>query len=333
MSTPWSEAEPGLGDFFWEVGRLFRRARSRWLFTVSLTVIVTCGMVIREVRKQRKYPAKIVMSVEEQNVDDDVVPYTASAFQDYVSNAVFTDARLLELIERHDLHTMVKKQPELALESVREDIEVEAYRNLFLEYQAGKGDDRSARLAISFWATDPELALTVARELSELVITHEAEQRQAQVEVAKTMNQGALEQARADVSTLEREIAEVEQAIAAGGPGRLRFKLLNLKSSLKSATLSLQESDRERADLELLGEHERAGSGLKFEIADYGRAADPLPPAERGAILGVILFFVLLPLTAMAVGAFDPRVYAPEDVTRLGYRALGRVRAGKMPTA
>ena len=62
-----------------------------WPIGMLLTVVVTALMVGREVRKQRKYPAKIVMSVEEIAVNDDVIPYTNNQFVGYVTNTVFTD--------------------------------------------------------------------------------------------------------------------------------------------------------------------------------------------------------------------------------------------------
>lgn len=333
MSASWEDDEPGGAEFFAELGRLKRRAKARWLLTFLLTLVLTGLMVGRELRKQRKYPAKIVMSVEEVAVNEDVIPYTNGQFVGYVSSSVFTDARMLAIIEKHELHSMVKKQPELALESFREDVEVEAYRNLFLLYQPGKGDERSARLGITVWARDPELALEIARELGALVITHEAEQRRAQVEVAKIMSDAGVDQARADVDELEFEIAFVTQQIQDGGPGRLKFELMNLQESLKSAALALTAAENERADLELVGAHEAALGGLRFEIADWGHAAAPMPKWQRATITGVVLFLFLLPIMGIAVGAFDRRIYFPEDVARLGLRPLGRARAGTMPGA
>jgi hypothetical protein len=65
---------------------------------------------------------------------------------------------------------------------------------------------------------------------------------------------------------------------------------------------------------------------LSFEIAQIVR---PRPrrigrPVELG-LVGGVGFLLLLPLGALVVGAFDARVYDPEDVRRLGLVSLGAV--------
>ena len=44
-------------------------------------------------------------------------------------------------------------------------------------------------------------------------------------------------------------------------------------------------------------------------------------------ILGTLAFLIVFPLAALGFGAFDPRVYDPDDVRRLGLVPLGHVRA------
>ena len=71
----------------------------------------------------------------------------------------------------------------------------------------------------------------------------------------------------------------------------------------------------------------RRALGLRLELVDAGRPDSPL--ASRGtlaAIVGVLAFLLALPLCAVGVAAFDPRVYDVDDVRRLGMRTIGAIR-------
>lgn len=330
----WTDAEPSLADVAREVSRLKRRALARKWLTLAITVAVTALLVVREVRKPKTYPATIVLAVTERIVDETVVPETTAKFRDYLSNAIFTDRRLMEIMQKHKLRSEanLKSQPQVALESFREDLEIEVYRNTFLEYQPGD-ELREARIRLVYHFRDPEIALTVVRELGHMVILHEAEARRAQIEVARIHSDVAVEQAQAEVTALERAIAEKQIELARSvTPGVTRHELLTLQRSLTSARSQLDTTRKERATLELVGSHETEAGGLQFEVADWGRAADPMPMAKLATILALIVFFALLPLVGIGVGALDPRVYDAEDVERLGLTALGKVRCAPLPT-
>ncbi|MGZ3427948.1 MAG: hypothetical protein ACXVCV_14935 [Polyangia bacterium] len=71
----------------------------------------------------------------------------------------------------------------------------------------------------------------------------------------------------------------------------------------------------------------RSHAPLRWELVDRGRVAAAWP--DRGTLLvglGVLAFLVALPLCAVAVGAFDERIYELVDVERLGLSSLGAVR-------
>jgi hypothetical protein len=330
----WTDAEPSFSDVVREVSRLKRRAMAqRWL-TLLITITVTALLVVREVRKPKTYPATIVLAVTEKVIDENVIPETNSSFRDYLANAIFTDARLTELMAKFKIRSQafLEAQPQLALESFREDLEIEVYRNTFLEYEAGGHEDREARIRLVYYFRDPKIALDVVRALGQMVILHEIESRQAQVEIARIHNEVAVEQAQAEVATLERTIAEKQYLMdRSPTPAVLRYELFNLNKSLKSAISQLDTTRKEGQGLELVGSLEEQSGGLQFDVADWGRADDPMPVGRLAIILSFVLFFALLPLVGIGVGALDPRVYDAEDVERLGLTALGKVRCAPLP--
>ncbi len=68
----------------------------------------------------------------------------------------------------------------------------------------------------------------------------------------------------------------------------------------------------------------RRALGLRLTLVDGGRR-DALVAgrATLVALVGLLSFLLALPLCAVAVGAFDPRVYDLDDVTRLGMLTMG----------
>lgn len=329
----WTDVEPSLSDVAREVSRLKRRALAQKWITLFITVTLTALLVVREIRKPRAYPATIVLAVTERVIDENLVPQTNSSFRDYVANAIFTDARLMELMRKFELSSKSKleSQPQLALESFREDMEIEVYRNTFLDIEAGS-EEREARLRLVYQFRDPEIALKVVRELGQMVILHEAENRRAQVEVARVHSDVALEQAQAEVAALEKAIAQKQmEANTSAAPAVARYELVSMLKSMTSAKAQLDSTRKERETLELVGELEHSRGGLQFDVADWGRSAEPMPIAIEASILAVIVFLGLLPLVGIGVGALDPRVYDAEDVERLGLTALGKVRCAPLP--
>ena len=69
---------------------------------------------------------------------------------------------------------------------------------------------------------------------------------------------------------------------------------------------------------------------LRYDKAEWGapqRRENRIWLLVRTALFS---FFGLLPIVALTVGAFNPRVYDERDVSRLGLRALGSVRVRKV---
>src|SRR5262249_39845636 len=132
-----------------------------------------------------QYAPKVVLRVVESDRDPAGMPRLKRELGKYVREAAFTSEPLLALVRRYDLYPgLVRENPHTALESFREDIDVDVYQNYFLEERARGSAPRSARLAVSYHASDPERALAVTRELAALIVEHERAARQREAERA-----------------------------------------------------------------------------------------------------------------------------------------------------
>jgi hypothetical protein len=64
----------------------------------------------------------------------------------------------------------------------------------------------------------------------------------------------------------------------------------------------------------------------RWVLADPGHADRGLDRPTRLLAVGLVSFFVGLPLVGLGVGAFDRRIYDADDVRRLGMMTIGTVR-------
>lgn len=339
----WAEIEAAQPGPWAELRRLIRRARRRWLLTLLLGLGATAAVLVVAARRPHYYESRIAFRVSEGAIDTDSAPRTNGRLRDYVAEVVFSNQRLLEVIKQHDLYPeLMARDPSLALESMREDVEVEVWRNEFAAVHTADDPARSARLAVVFHGRNAEQVYAVVRQLGRLIIEHEQSSRLQQAEAALRLADDQAMQARELLMKRKREL--VETAIArqrAATPSQALLRLMqerDLEKSLPRAELMLSKADRRREKAYLRLQLEKRALGLRFELTDAGRV-EPEGMSKRLwlLIVGVVMFLAALPVCIIAVGAFDTRVYDLADVRRLGMETLGAVRpfagdnAGALP--
>ncbi len=333
----WEDRELDFAGVVDEIGRLVRRAKRRKLLVAIITVALAAWATTREVRKQRTYPATVLLSATE-SVDASVATENATAkLQDYIWYAVFTDRTLLELMERHNYRPEARvKNPRMALESFREDLSVDVFKNEFSRVRYTDEPPRSARIAVGITMNDPDLAVAVARDLGDLVIKRDAENRAQRFEMEQRVRTQAVSYAETDLGRLHRERAIAEAEYPGADPRRraeLRVKLENLVHAILRGENELKDAVAARRKLELESSADRQSLSLAFERVDWGA---PKARVDLNWILFRTLFlslFGLFPVVTLGVGAFDPRVYDERDVGRLGLRPLGLVRKAAIHNA
>jgi hypothetical protein len=324
MAASWIDEEPGLARAWHEVRRCMRRARAQWGKTALLTLLVVGLVTFRRWLVPPTYPATVYMSVTEGDLEGgQTAPRTARRLNDYVYHAVFNDENLLEVMVKHNLSPAMRKRNQpLAIDEFREEIDVTVSRNHFI-YERQRGEaPRSARLTLTFTSPDPRLSLLVAQDLGDLIISYEAKRRRDQIVAAAQF------QARVS-ATIEDEIVARERELAARltEPGSVAaLSAARLTSDLRQLRIEQRSTERAQRDADFLESLEKQQSGLAFELVDWRADEYPTRLEVRLAITAAVSLLCALPLLVVLVGAFGRRVYAVDDVRRLGIGTLGMVQ-------
>lgn len=333
----WEDREPDLFGVVDEIGRLFRRAKRRKLLVASLTVVLVALFGLREYRKQRLYPATVVLSATESDTAEVGNANTNERLQDYVWYAVFTDPVLLAVMEKHNYRPdLLKKNPRLALESFREDLSVEVYKNEFVRERYGGEAPRSARIAISMSMNDPDKALVLTRDLGDLVIERDAQIRRERYEMEQRVRGDAVSFAETELARLQRDWERIIAVYPGASPdrkGELRVEAAGVERTIVAVEARLKDAMNAKRRLELESSSDKMSLALRYERVDWGAAKHKIDQTfvlVRAIILALLGLF---PVVAMGVGAFDRRIYDERDVARMGFKPLGLMRKAAMREA
>ena len=326
----WIEDEQGWDGARAELKRLFRRARARPWWPLLLALFMTAGVVGVRARKQRSFGARTVLRVTEGDLDAATAPRPARQLRSYVLDVAFSNQRLLELIKRDHLYAReLKRDPSFAIEAMRDDLEVEVWRNYFVEQRQADDAGRSARIAIEYRAKDPELAYRVTQELGRLVVEEEEASRVQQAADAVRTAELQVTRAREELVRIRGEIVTKELAARHTPPPQdaiLRLAASHLQKSIEPLEQRLRELEALRNALALRAGLEKNQLGLRFEVVDPGRVPRlGISRPRELVMIGLLTLLLCLPLGCIAAGAFDGRIYDAEDVRRLGLSVIGHV--------
>ena len=310
QARSWLDDEPRISDGLRQAGRLFVGGLRRPLVTFGLTIALAAIVGALLFVPRHGYAPKLLLRVIEADRDPTSMPQPKRKLREYVRQALLTSDRLVPLIERYGLYpSLARKNMRAALDSFREDIEVDVYKNYFVEQRAVGSEPRSARVAVSYRAKDPETAVAVTRELGKLIVERERAMRTAEsdrAEGAASLELAGLRAAIADKTLAITKMQAEMQAETTPAPTR-QVELVGLMGSLAALERRETEVSRREAQLSLGAALERHGIGLSFEIADDAG----LPSSTRHrdlAFFGVGASIVFgLPLVAMAVGSLGSK--------------------------
>jgi hypothetical protein len=328
----WEHDEVRSGGALAELRRLFQRATARPWRTLLVALALTGAVVGYRARKQRVYESKIVFRVVEGDLDLTTSPRTNGRLREYVADVCFSNSRLASVIRARGLYPgLGKRDMSLALEEMRDDLEVEVWRNYFIEGPRGPGDAREAHVAISYRGRNARDVYTVVRDLGNLIIDESERVREGQANAALQAADQEVIDAKMRLETVQRDLVAKEflrtrGSVTGDQRARLLVQTLGLQEQSLKLERTLEASQRQRQALYLRAQLEKKQLGLRFDLVDPGRVAPAgISQKKLLAIIAVVIFILSLPIAAMAVGAFDDRIYVPSDVARLGLRALGGV--------
>jgi hypothetical protein len=326
--SPWMSREPGIREAFVELGRLGRRAAGlpvRILLGSLLLALLVVGFVVL---KGHRFGPRYLLRVVESDRAASEAPHGKRALRDHVLHNTFSNGRLLEIIRRNGLYpALARRDPNAAVNSFREDIEVEVYRNYFVEERSPEEPPRSARIAVRFRSEDRALALAVTRELGGLIVEHEGIARRQQAQAAVRDTNSALERMRDEFQSRQKRMTERLLAVESRKDPGAMLELVDLGDGLEAIGGRLGELEKTSAALEVGAAFEQRSAGLRFEVIEQGGVPGSEGMDTKDALgLGMLTFVFGLPLVGLGIAAFDTKLRSGEDLNRLGLRTLGRLR-------
>jgi hypothetical protein len=306
----WVDDEPRAGAYVRQAVALLLRGLNRPTRLLVAAALFTAIVVGATAFAKRTYAPHYVLRVVETDRDPESLPRPRRQLADYVRQGVFTSKPLLELIHRYGLYSSLsQKNPRAALDSFREDIDIEVYRNYFVEERSADTPPRSARLSVSYSGPSRDVAVGVTRDLGALIVQHEIAVRRDQsaraAEYAKREVDLAREALLSRRAAMTSKRAEFEQA--AGREPKLQVELVSLLVSLGALERRQDESERRQATLSLGASLEGSGLGMSFEVVDDASLSTGSEERNTQMMLGGMSLIFGLPLVAMAVGAFDTK--------------------------
>ena len=325
----WEDDEETHGRVGPELRRLARRARRRPLLTLLAALAMTGGIVGMRARKPRVFESRVALRVTESDLDADTAPRTVGSLRNYVAEVCFSNQRLLGVMRAHNLYPSLMKRDEgLALEEMRDDIDVEVWRNFFAIPRYNDEAGRSARLAVAYHGKDRLVVYDVVRDLARLITEEEETSRIQQAEGALNDAEDRVKDARALAQEKHHDLVveqvAMQNARTQAEVTRLTIESQGLQKLARSADDQVAQAEKMREAVWMRLQLEKKRLGLQFELIDAGRVAPPGPSKKLVlSLIAIIVFIVSLPLAMLGVGAVDTRVYEPEDIRRLGLVALG----------
>ncbi len=316
QKSDWLGDEPALGAGLRRViRRTFRRGPASWFVWVPLAVGVALYGSARSTRR-RAFEATVVLRLTEGRLAAAGGQLGAGMVRAYVQDRGFSSDHLLQIMRRHPrAFSDAATEPAESVQEMRAGIEVSISGNDFVEDRRPDDPPRSARIAITFHAGDPELAIAVARELAQVVVSSTLGIEKQQLERNRAAAAAALAQAE---HAYDSEAAQAGAADGAGsgGPGSDELAEVARQELRRTVALAGATSLASRA-----GEDDQT---LRFDVIDMGTAP---PRHTRSFFLQQLAADLLVALLVgwLLAGTFDPRILDRSDLEDLGLAPLGEL--------
>ena len=316
-----------------ELQRIKRRTAVRPLPVLLLAAVVTSAVMYKFLHKKQMLEAEVVLALTESSMQAHRgVP--ADQLREYVTSVLLPDAKLAEVIDRHNLYPLRKTLgTQYAIEELRGQLEIMIWKNSFVYYD--DEDDKapkSARIGITVLDTDGDRGYAIAHDLAAIAIaSHEAERQKLAQSV--THEVAMMKQA------VENQISDLEAAITLKQVAMAKASKANNRRLASALALDMTSLAQQRKHLDAqiskiaaspdlaADQITAAGLDMKLAIVEERR---PDRPVHSGFVL--IMIFVVIGTgsfigSALIVGAFDSRIHDTDDVERLGLPVLGHVPA------
>ena len=326
-----SEESTRLGLIF-ELRRIMLRFRVRPLPVLLLAAVITTGIAFKFVKKPKVYAADVVLALTEGRLLSGKAAIPFEQLREYVFEILLADAKLMALIEDRNLHRLRKQLgPQYALGELRSQFEITIWKNKFIfydEYDSRAG--KSARIGITVYDGNPEMAYLLARDLASIVINSHEEQRRLVTNAIVHESNVARRELTKKLTDLSAELSlkqtALTTALAQGDTPHAAGLTTDIASLAREEKVAEERLSRLLRSPEAIADRfTAAGLGLRIDLVEERR---PDRQEQSPMVLVMILVVVgsgALLGSAMFFGAFDARVHDTDDVVRLGLPVLGHV--------
>jgi hypothetical protein len=306
----WIDAEPRLVDCIQQLAWLFARGVRRPVLVSIVAATIAAVALAFVLFGKASHSPNYVLRIVETGRDPRDLPRPRRQLAEYVKTGVFTSAPLLDIVRRHGLYpSLLRKSPRAALETFREDIEVEVYRNYFVEERSAGSAPRSARLSVSYKNSNQDVAVAVTRELGALIIEHERSMRSQQSASAARAAKREVDARREFLESRRLEVAAKREEMERNDDRdpMLEVEFAGLAASTTTLALRQDLAERREAELAVGVALEASGMGLSFEVVNDGSLPTRSGRADTNLFIAGASVFFGLPLVIVGVGAFAPR--------------------------
>lgn len=332
MARSWTDDEPGWDDARSELLSVLRKARARWLRVLLVTSLLVSLVVAARALAERKYSSTVILGLQEQKLDADTAPLTPRQLKEHLDRVAFSRSVLRKIMLQYDVfpgsNLAGGTDVERKIEKMRDAIWVEALNDFYSDGRAV--NEGAVRVAITFTAHDPEVALEVVRALADAVLVDQSQERLQQTQSVATQADQAAVELESQLLLTRRQLAKSQHdSTLASAQARSEAWVRERRLSERVAELEAEGGKlaAKNAALSLRRDFEAAGQGLEFRRLDPGHLALP-PLLSRRAELTLtafVFFFALLPVVGLVVGALDSRVRDCDGLLRLGIQPMGQV--------
>ncbi len=208
-----NEHEKGLTEY---LAALRRRWRAAALVFVSVAV-VGGGVAIFW---PPVYRSTATILIEQQEIPQDLVRSTITSFADQriqmIKQRVMTTANLLDIIRKHGLYAdRFEREPrEEIIDRMRKDIHMEMISANVVDPRNGRPTEATIAFTVGYDNRSPQLAVSVANELTSLYLQENSQTRREQATEASKFLTDEAQRVKQEVSTLEGRLAELKKANA-----------------------------------------------------------------------------------------------------------------------
>lgn len=311
----WTDNEIGPSQAIHELRCMARRARAKWPFVLGIAVLVAGGVGYRWSNKPRSYESQVVVLAEETSVDnapERALRHLASYFREVALN----NQALIDILVKNYGPAVLRPNPAFALEMMRDRI------GLGVSEDLGGHESRTYKIIVRYVDPNPEVALKVARDLSEVIVADREQERTTSSQDAMTVVSDASAKLKSRLAQAQFELAQVRQgydSLPLDQREASAGKVTRAEATVRGLQEELALVGSRQLQLRLSSDAGTGTAGLSFRTLDPGQlaSAPSLTRRQEAVIVAVLTFLVMLPIGGVLLVTLDWRVQDLDDLAQL----------------